>query len=447
MNKVEVFKRKYADRLIAHKTEGYAIKSIDEIIKLDPTPSGKYLPWIASLILANNLKSEDFYKVTQYLTEIQRPALRQAMMKDGLQPNVEQYKTLPELAKNLSKYEQLKSKNEELDLEKEKARSESRVHFEDENLLIVEPFTEEASCFWGKGTQWCTAATSSENMYSRYAPDGEGLYIFIFKQEKDEQGRAVKYQFSFEGGLADVNDRNIGWKGMPEDHANSVMEVGFLTEQDCWVAIEKLEDEGYQWALKNIPEVFRSEAMCLAAVEKNGWALEYVPDHSRTESMYVAAVKQNGGALRHVPDHLRTESICRAAVEQDGLVLDLVPDRLRTDSVCLAAVEENGWALAGVPKKLLNEEMCLVAVKQNGHALRHVPDHLRTDSVCLAAVSQTGLALANVPAPLRTESVCLVAIKKDVYSLNYVPKEIQPRVQQLLAQPKGASIPSRAPSM
>ena len=57
--------------------------------------------------------------------------------------------------------------------------------------MIIVPHTEEASCYYGKGTQWCTAANNGNNMFEYYNDNGN-LYININKLTHE------KYQFHFE---------------------------------------------------------------------------------------------------------------------------------------------------------------------------------------------------------------------------------------------------------
>jgi hypothetical protein len=56
----------------------------------------------------------------------------------------------------------------------------------------------------------------------------------------------------------------------------------------------------------------QTEALCMAAVQKNGWVLRYAKP--QTEAMCLAAVQQYGCALQFV--ETQTEAICRAAVQQ-----------------------------------------------------------------------------------------------------------------------------------
>ena len=61
-------------------------------------------------------------------------------------------------------------------------REAEKIH-DARNLKIVKLNTEKASCFFGRGTRWCTAATKGDNYFDDYKNDKtDGLYVFDFKQ-------------------------------------------------------------------------------------------------------------------------------------------------------------------------------------------------------------------------------------------------------------------------
>ncbi|GHT56675.1 hypothetical protein AGMMS49982_23620 [Bacteroidia bacterium] len=69
--------------------------------------------------------------------------------------------------------------------------TEAERMYEDDTFVVVHPLTEAASCVYGKGTQWCTAAANCYNSFNYYNGIGN-LYIIINKK------RGKKFQFHFE---------------------------------------------------------------------------------------------------------------------------------------------------------------------------------------------------------------------------------------------------------
>ena len=176
----------------------------DKIVSADPTSKqnkkGKYTEWLLNLYKGGKLKMEDLYKATGYLRAFSdfRHRLR------GV--DIGQIKNLPELYDTVRPFldnpEESTSKSDEI----RKLKKGATKVYEDDRWLIVCPFTEEAACYYGKGTQWCTAATKSNNYFEDYVIDyGEGcLYINIDKKT----GR--KYQFCFQSEeFMNESDQNL----------------------------------------------------------------------------------------------------------------------------------------------------------------------------------------------------------------------------------------------
>ena len=177
----------------AHYSEGKR-KEVPEdvfykIAEADPTRQGdgmgKYTDWMIRLYRKGKLKMEDLYKATEYLTAFHK-------FKNRIEKkDIGQYKSLPELYDVVKDYidnpDQATSKSDE----RRKIKSDAEKVYEDEKWLVIVPHTKEAAIEYGKGTQWCTAATSSYNAFDGYNEYGN-LYININKRTGE------KYQFQFE---------------------------------------------------------------------------------------------------------------------------------------------------------------------------------------------------------------------------------------------------------
>jgi hypothetical protein len=68
--------------------------------------------------------------------------------------------------------------------------------FENDKVRIVIPRDQNAACYYGQGTRWCTASKTSTNYYNSYSKDGD-LYILLPKQPKYD---GEKYQLHFASG-------------------------------------------------------------------------------------------------------------------------------------------------------------------------------------------------------------------------------------------------------
>lgn len=93
--------------------------------------------------------------------------------------------------------------------------------YEDKQYLVVFAKSREASCAYGAGTTWCTAATEKGNLFYPYARNGVWLYYIINKLSDPREDPYAKMSIGFDdsgsiswgrnGGLS-VNAQNDGLK-------------------------------------------------------------------------------------------------------------------------------------------------------------------------------------------------------------------------------------------
>ena len=149
-----------------------------------PDKMGKYGKWLLWLYQNRQLKLEDLYKAKEYLSYFIKFAQK---IEDK---DINHYKTLPQLYLTVKPFmddpTQASSHQDEIRMAKEGAEKV----YEDDVWLIVVPHTEEAAKYYGKNTQWCTAADGN-NYFNHYNSQGP-LYININKADNE------KYQFHFE---------------------------------------------------------------------------------------------------------------------------------------------------------------------------------------------------------------------------------------------------------
>jgi hypothetical protein len=177
----------------------------NQLISADPTTivkngevvkMGSYSKWLLQLFKTNNLKLEDLYKATEYLTSFD--ALKKHNLLSGQQADILSFKTLPDLFKVISEVGGTgKPTEDESYLIKDRFyinNGQAEVYFEDNDYLIVIPRTLEASQFYGKDTQWCT---TKPDMFKHYSEKGN-LYIIIDKYSLNASYRTRRVQFHFE---------------------------------------------------------------------------------------------------------------------------------------------------------------------------------------------------------------------------------------------------------
>ena len=133
------------------------------------------IPWFHNNV--NRITEDDIWKAETIFRE-----------QNGMVPNIEgiaksfkditQYED-PEFIKTLMDI--IDSKKTEREKERE-LKSQAEILYEDDDVLVIRPKSYGASCYYGRGTKWCTTSKESSGYYDRYANRGL-LYYFIKKKE------------------------------------------------------------------------------------------------------------------------------------------------------------------------------------------------------------------------------------------------------------------------
>ena len=148
--RVDDFKSKYGKKF-GEKT--------NEIISNIPH---KFLDWVGKNLDNINIE-ENLQKTIQGLKKFEKISSNLPIT------DFYQYKSLGQLLSALSEYEQRLRR-------KVKPVNGGNVVYDDGRYFIVNPLTLDSSCYYGRGTKWCTAAASN-SQFSRYNDDGKLFYI------------------------------------------------------------------------------------------------------------------------------------------------------------------------------------------------------------------------------------------------------------------------------
>lgn len=473
-SRLDTLHEMYAEKL---PKDGECACTWDEAVQLDKSKTHKNLQWILNLIVSGNLKAEDRYKVPGMIDEMQRCAYM--LKRDGVARDLNQYKSLPDLAKALKPYAEELSPAEIGENERLEIDAQTEVIHKSEGLLVVSPKSEKASCFWGRGTRWCTASTEADNEFDRYTANGKELFVFIHEGQKYQLHTDGDFFNDLDSSFSDEIKKSI-FKAIPNETISknkgllsALRETPSLlgdieqTEEICLHGVQ-INGRALEWVKKQSPQICLAAArndgsalewvqeqnleICLAAVVKNGKALQWAKDQSPELSLI--AVQQNAEALRWVKE--QTTAVCMEAVRRDGDALRWVKNQ--TPEICLAAVANKGMAIDQVKEQtteictaaLLNDgiaisrikeqtpELCRIAVQQNGFAIKAVRDQTpelcmaavkreprairgvrdQTTEVCMAAVAQNTEALSGIRAP--APEVCFAAIEKYPQALQWI---------------------------
>lgn len=169
----------------------------------DPSRNGKYLNWIVDRYSEGDFKVEDLSRVVSTLTAFEQYS-RVLDKKD-----INAYRRLSDLQQALRPHmdsdEPVSDREEERRLRQRAYKEESDLFFKGDNFLVLIPKTTEASCYLGRGTEWCTAYTKAKNRFEEYNQQGP-LYTIITKID----GKTRKFQLHYESDqFMDENDNDL----------------------------------------------------------------------------------------------------------------------------------------------------------------------------------------------------------------------------------------------
>jgi archaellum component FlaC len=122
----------------------------------------KFLDWVGKNLDTINFE-ENLEKLSQALNKFEKISSNLPIT------DLYQYRSVGQLFSALSEYEQRLRR-------KVKPVSGGNVVYDDGRYFIVNPLTLDSSCYYGKGTKWCTAAANNEQ-FNRYNQDGKLFYI------------------------------------------------------------------------------------------------------------------------------------------------------------------------------------------------------------------------------------------------------------------------------
>lgn len=149
--RVDDFKAKYSQK--------FGGENVNKIVASVPQ---KYLDWVGKNLDVVNF-DDTFGKTVEALNKFEKISSNLPVT------DLFQYKSVGQLLGAISEYEGRQRRNV-------KKVEGGNIVYDDGRYFVVNPLTHESSCYYGKGTKWCTAAESDYN-FKRYNDDGKLFYI------------------------------------------------------------------------------------------------------------------------------------------------------------------------------------------------------------------------------------------------------------------------------
>ena len=224
MNLSQVLLEGRKDEFLSKYREKFKPEDIKKIFLLsrDLSSNQKFLNFLGKVISSESV-NDDLMKA-----------------KIAIEKFIKYQKNLEE--KDINQYDSLKDISDAISKHENKVRRDVKeidgadAVYEDDRFTVVSPKTHEASCYYGAGSKWCTAAKSSDAHFMSYNRDGK-LFYFLDKKEKSGSRFykvAMLQKYDGRQTFFDAPDKsfNSGWiLGTPEfEKINDVIQRYMETE-------------------------------------------------------------------------------------------------------------------------------------------------------------------------------------------------------------------------
>ena len=224
MNLSQVLLEGRKDEFLSKYREKFKPEDIKKIFLLsrDLSSNQKFLNFLGKVISSESV-NDDLMKA-----------------KIAIEKFIKYQKNLEE--KDINQYDSLKDISDAISKHENKVRRDVKeidgadAVYEDDRFTVVSPKTHEASCYYGAGSKWCTAAKSSDAHFMSYNRDGK-LFYFLDKKEKSGSRFykvAMLQKYDGRQTFFDAPDKsfNSGWiLGTPElEKINNVIQRYMETE-------------------------------------------------------------------------------------------------------------------------------------------------------------------------------------------------------------------------
>jgi hypothetical protein len=387
-------------------------QALEVFASADPSHNKSATQWLINTYMAGGFRLEDILHEDNKVLE----TLVQFGLYRGKLPvsarSLNQYKTLADIYASIETF--IPRENEDLTLSgkalkrSERERAHAETEFIHRNLetgfTVVTPMTEFASCWWGRGTRWCTASEKN-NLFKDYHKDNP-LIIFIMPNGE-------KYQISPD----------------PDD-------LQFMDARDDVVSKKDVKDNWeffkpvFMWLLDianiatYIPTSEFTDDLCDRLIARYPSSIGEIPLAFITKERIIKSLSSGENLLDAIPITFKTKEICKFAVKRNFHNLFGVPDRMKTLELCMMAFQQDPYAIKYFPENHLSTELALIAVSKNGYSLSSVPYEKQTVEMCRIAIDNNPGGVGFAKPDFLDRDMCIKAVIHRASVIDYVPISI-----------------------
>jgi hypothetical protein len=205
--------------------------ALEVIEKEDPSPNKQYVQWVVMRYIDGGISM--FEDILTYIETLLRIHYKLKLHR-ALPAELSDIGKVKDKASITRFYNNILRHFNALQVKKGEAegtqlsKGDAEEVFSNSEMRVVVPKDKEAACYYGQGTQWCTASTSSSNYFDTYNNDGP-LYIIIPKNAHHE---GEKYQLHFESNQhMNENDGAISIVKLFKDRFKEQSSFDFFNEK------------------------------------------------------------------------------------------------------------------------------------------------------------------------------------------------------------------------
>jgi len=339
---------------------------------------------------------------------------------------------------------------------KRSKKKDSIIAYENGDIMVVIPLSEDSSCYYGKQTKWCTAATTSKNYFHEYFYKDDIVLFYVLQSNGSKYASAYNpHKDTFE--FFDSEDQSIDHEQFKKvTNINKDILIGFYNKYKKVIEnaqdINKMSDDLQIKMIKSDSNYFKkienpSEKVKLAAVNFLGFLIKDINDPS--EDVQITAVEESGDNIKYLYEKgiSPSEGVQLVAVNNSPASIQFIKGP--SEKVQLQAVHKNSRSIKYIKnptEKVINkavnqnpntialiknpsEELKMMAVNKLGNAIQYLRSP--SEEVQLAAVTQNGTAISFIYSP--SDKIKNAAIKSSEEAINYmVPSDEQRELHKRL---------------
>lgn len=287
-----------------------------KIVTYDPTKEKesrfKFLSWICKVVIEENIKPEDVYKIRDNLKTFM--SIQDDIPKD--KRDINQLLTAGDLDALVAPYQVKFKENKTI---RQQINEETTFLYNGKLGKILIPKTMRSAQFWGQGTKWCISAEEEkDNAFESYNKDGP-IVIIILNEADKKNGRS--YQTKFAGHkrdrkLRNTRDEEVDYQ-LPLAVQQMLLQSGQLNfcMQHCLKPTHFLRKTFDEAAINELLSIYVHP-------------LHFFEGELNTNNWLFAIRYQIPHMIMNVPPSLLSMEICLEAVRKNFSVIQLIDRNL-----------------------------------------------------------------------------------------------------------------------